>query len=97
MSVAPIISVLAFSHIRKPAQHARRKLSKAARSMNVTMRRTITGGGGARKLKYSQSTVQASGPLQLLRQSPLVLPLPLSTTAAAAARLASCWSSALRC
>ncbi|PSC69722.1 pf07556 family [Micractinium conductrix] len=60
MSVAPIISVLAFSHIRKPAQHARRKLSKAARSMNVTMRRTITGGGGARKLKYSQSTVQAA-------------------------------------
>lgn len=57
MSVAPIISVLAFSHIRTPAQQARRKLSKAARSVNITMRRTVTGG---RRMKYSQSTVQAS-------------------------------------
>lgn len=57
MSVAPIISVLAFSHIRKPAKHARRRLSRAARSMGKTMRRTLPG-GEARKLKYTQSTVQ---------------------------------------
>ncbi|KAI3426322.1 hypothetical protein D9Q98_008695 [Chlorella vulgaris] len=58
MSVAPIISVLTFSLIRKPAQTARRKLSRAARSMNKTMRRTVPSGG--RKLKYSQSTAQAA-------------------------------------
>jgi hypothetical protein len=64
MSVAPIISVLAFSHIRKPAAHARRPLSRAARSVNLSMRNRVAGGtgggaGGKRKA-YSQGTLQAS-------------------------------------
>ena len=58
MSVAPIISVLIFAHIRKPAKEATRQLSRAARSVNRSMRRGMAGGG--KKLKYSQSTVQAA-------------------------------------
>ena len=77
MSVAPIISVLAFSHIRKPAAHARRPLSRAARSVNLSMRNRVAGGtgggaGGKRKA-YSQGTLQAShgvGALMLGLSSP---------------------------
>lgn len=58
MSVAPIISVLAFSHIRKPAQNARRQLSRAARSMGRSMRRAPAADGTPGRLKYSQSTAQ---------------------------------------
>lgn len=65
MSVAPIISVLLFSHLRKPAQHARRGLSRAARSMGRSMHRRApdSSAGAAPRFKYSQSTVQARGGL----------------------------------
>jgi hypothetical protein len=63
MSVAPIISVLVFALLRKPAKTARKQLSRAARSVQRSMRRRAaeeekTGHAPQKKLKHGQSTVQ---------------------------------------
>lgn len=55
-SVAPIITVLLTSHLRKPAKHARAKLSRTARSMN----RSFNTFKVKRRLRQSPSTAMAA-------------------------------------